>query len=61
MIEHYYKLKVNSILQSKYLIERDISNLEDFINFKLKLKEPKEATVDDPLVQEILSVYKKSL
>jgi hypothetical protein len=60
LIRHYSRRKVNSLVQSKYIIERELNNLEDYIAFKLNLKKETN-TVDDPLIQEILTVCNKSL
>ncbi len=56
MIENYLRLKDNSNITSKYLIEKDLHNLEILINYKLKIPKPKQELIKDELVQEILSL-----
>lgn len=54
MIKNYKSKKRNSIIHSKYCIENELNNLELLINFKLKINE--EKPINDPIIQEILSV-----
>lgn len=55
MIRNYSRRKVNSIIQSKYVIEKDLYNLECLIRFNLN-KVEKTNIIHDEFIQEILSV-----
>jgi len=55
MIRNHTRKKINSIIQSKYVIEKDLNNLECFIKNKLK-KHEESNIINDELIQEIISV-----
>ncbi len=54
MIRNHTRKKVNSIIQSKYVIEKDLFNLECLIKHKLK-KTIEPSIIKDEFIQEILS------